>query len=585
MNRRFEGQTRRRFLATATAGGMAVTAGCLDRLVGGSSNGATQLSLTVKSVPSDEDPQAAEIARRFTEVLSEIGIDVSFVPRAAPQFSRDVFYGDEFDVFVERSPIIDDPSVLTALLHSSFAEVDGIWLNPFGFEHDEVDSLIDTAVRESAETKQQTLDTLQKFIAGDLVPFSVVGLPDELTAVGTALPPSRQPEGLSTATDLLHLGESGESPPMESFDIGVMNGQLIADLNPIRWHHPLQSTIVDLIYDPLIRMDTDAEQGWISNGIVWQEEDDATQAEVFIREGLTWQDGSSLDAADVAFTYSFLRDLTGGDYATRIPAGQYAGKIAHVKSVEFIEDHRVRFTFEDVLRSNARRALTVPIFPEHIWSERIGVDESGISLAASQTIPAPVGSGPFAVADIEPAQQLRLDRYQEHVAFSEMNGLPAPPFETIRFTVPTRPPNVGTAVNMIANGELDLLANVPADATRPVVLNAQVDLEARAGRQYYLLGFNTRKEPFDDPALRRAFGRLLDRTFLTATAFGGFGTPAESPLAGSEWATDELTWSGESVLGRFPGSGGHVRADEARDFFTDLGFAFDPDLRAIVFDD
>lgn len=580
MNRDVGTYSRRQILVSGTTGALLGTAGCLDSLEDGDGTDPKQLSLNIKALPSDEDPVAAEIARELSETLTAVGVDASFSPRASPLLAEDVFYAKDFDIFVDRSPNIGGPTALLPMLHSAYAQLPGDWLNPFGFSNAEVDAFIETGYQ-TPEPSSEQLDQLQKVIASEHVPLSVVGLPDELTAVSTTLVGDTRPAGVGTADDLLSLGQEPNSEPVDHLNVGILNGQVLGNLNPLAGHHLLKTTITELIFDPLIRTFNNVAIPWSAADVSWDEGDTGPTADVALHDDLTWHDGTALDADDVAFTYRFLGDLTDGATDTPIPAGQYVGKTIPIDSIEVISDTFIHVNFDDASRSIAQRAFTVPLLPEHIWTDRIGLDE-GIPTVLQEPILEPVGSGPYTVSEIEPNETLDLQRYPDHPSFDGSGTLPSPALGSLTFVVPSRPPTVKGAVNMIADGELDILANVPNDTPTPPAETDGVDLVSREGSRYYLIGFNTMREPCSDPALRRLIGRLVDRTYVSATVFRGFGRPAESPLASTEFEADSLRWSGESVLGNFPGSGGFVEAETARDLFEEIGYNYDPQREAIV---
>ncbi len=580
MNRGVGTYSRRQILVSGATGGLLATAGCLGSFGGGSDPETDQLSLNIKALPSDEDPVAAEIARELSETLTEVGVDASFSPRASPLLADDVFYEQDFDIFIDRSPRVNEPTALLPMLHSAYDELPGDWLNPFGFSNAEVDAFIEAAYHDPDSSSEQ-LHALQEALATEHVPLSVVGLADELTAVASTLVGDTRPAGLETADDLLSLGQEPASDPIDHLTLGVLNGEVLGDLNPLAGHHPIKTTLVDLIYDPLIRTFNGVTIPWSAVEVSWDEGSTGPTADVALHEDLTWHDGTDLDADDVAFTYRFFGDLADGTTDTPIPAGQYVGKTIPIDSIEVVSDTLLHFVFDDIAQSVAQRALTVPLLPEHIWTDRIGLDD-GIPAVLQEPELEPVGSGPYTVSEIEPNETLDLQRYPNHLSFDGSGTLPSPALESLTFVVPSRPPTVKGAVNMIADGELDILANVPNDTPTPPVETDGVDLVSRESSHYYLVGFNTRRAPCSDPALRRLIGRLVDRTYVAATVFRGFGRPAESPLAGTKYEADSLEWSGESVLGAFPGSGGFVEAETARDLFEEIGFEYDSQREAIV---
>jgi glutathione transport system substrate-binding protein len=53
------------------------------------------------------------------------------------------------------------------------------------------------------------------------------------------------------------------------------------------------------------------------------------------------------------------------------------------------------------------------------------------------------------------------------------------------------------------------------------------------GRTFFWVALNVRMRPFDDPRVREALSLATDRAALVFALLGGFGSPAETPLAAS----------------------------------------------------
>lgn len=587
MGRTAGGSSRRELLAATAVAGLTTAAGCLDRLVGPAGpDGAEPLALTVTALPSDEDPAAAEIGRRLVEHLTDIGVDAMFAPRGMAQLHNDVFVEREYDVFVARTPRLTDPNELRPIFHSAYREGVGDWLNPFGLDEPAIDTALDLQRTTTGADRHDAVATLQEGLVAEHAPVATVVAPEELTAVAESLSLADRPDGFDDPMDLLTLGSPFVDDPIRHLDIGLLDGGLTTDLNPIAGLHTGHPVVTGLVYDPLGRWYAGALRPWAAASFDPIDDGDAPAVEVTLREGLTWHDGTGVGPDDVAFTYRFLADLAGGEADGPRPAGLYAARTDLVDAVEPVGDRRLLVRFIDVERPLAEHALTVPILPAHVWEGRAGLTEDGGLRPLAEPVVDPVGSGPFAVDAMTANAELRLVRHEPHIAFDGTAGqTPTTTLETISLVVPTHPPAVGAGVNQIAEGALDLLVKVPAESAATVVRAPGVDLDVRPTSRRYVLGFNTDRPPCDDPHLRRLLGRLVDRTFIASTVFRDFAAPVDSPLAGTAFETDALAWSGQSVLGAFPGSGGLIDVETARGLFADIGYGFDPGTGVITIDD
>ncbi len=107
---------------------------------------------------------------------------------------------------------------------------------------------------------------------------------------------------------------------------------------------------------------------------------------VTTRSGVTWTDGKPFTAADVAFTFNYLKKYPALDLSGIWSTG--------LRSVTAAGPSTVVFTFA---KANTPAFLYItgqPIVPEHIWS--------GVKNPSNFTNPHPVGTGPFTLKSYTP---------------------------------------------------------------------------------------------------------------------------------------------------------------------------------------
>lgn len=580
------GDIRRRRCLTAL-GSIAASsfAGCLDRLTNADDDrGDSSLDITIRAVPSDEDPAAAEIGRRLSEHLSDAGVDAAFVPRLHVQLREEIHFDGDFDVFVARTPRITDPDDLRPMFHSDFADDVGAWLNPFGFTDETVDEALEQQRRAQGTERREVIDEVQRLIALEHVPVSAVIAPDELTAVSTRLGAGDRPLGFDEPSDVIALVEPPLSDPISHLRVGLLDGQVTEYLNPLADQPVGHPVVIGLIYDQLVRPFAGHAQPWAAAEISWQIDADPPIADVRLRQDMTWTDGEPVEVEDIIFTFEFLSDLAADDDdASSRPAALYASQMTNIESVDLLESDQIRFEFVETSQFLASRALAVPILPRHVWEPLAGVDDSGVPLPLHEPNLDPVGSGPFRLTDAEPGSHLELERNDEHYVFEDAPELfPISALDHITLEVPTHPPSVGTAVDLVGNEDLHVIPKYPPEAVRQVVETDGVSLAVRPSSRRYVIGFNTSDPPCDDSALRRVIARTIDRQYTWASVFRGFGTRGDSLLAGTDYEADDLVWTGESQLGRFPGTSGFVDVDALRALFEEAGYPYDSERDVIL---
>lgn len=579
---------------TALAGATAVltgTAGCLQRLrnVAGRSR-QQQLTIEISIPPGDYDPFAAPIARHLIDGLEAVGIDYRLTPMPRDELYRRVLLTHEFDVYISRLPYTrrPDPDVLYPLFHSRFRG-EGGWQNPFGFTNLDCDELLDTQRRTDGDRRREAVETLQELLARTQ-PFVPLVLPELLTGARTD-----RFRGWERAVDRMPYGLldlDRQDAPNRELRLSSTDVRITENRNPISATHSHDGSLIELLYDPLAARRGDEIVPWLASEIQWDDADGLLQAEITLREGLTWHDTEPLTAEDVVFTYEFLTDTSRGEATNPVPAPRFRGPVTLVSNANAQGSRTVRLTFGDTSRTVATQTLTIPIFPRHIWQEQTEtVSLAGIEIDSSTTEalvwdnPEPVGSGPIQFEEADAGRTITMSRFEDHFLtrldqpLSEPS-LQAPAFDIL--SVDTALSGTGV-VESLAAGDIDATLS-PVDPERIERIREEPSLSLYATRSYgsYHLGFNNRTEPFSDPNFRRTLARLFDKKALAANVFGGYGEPIASPLAGTDWLAEALEWSDTDPAVPFLGTEGVVDAETAREAFREAGYQYNTDGELVV---
>ncbi|MFO7832677.1 MAG: ABC transporter substrate-binding protein [Halohasta sp.] len=633
--------SRRGLLAGATAAAGS-TAGCLGRLretIGGSE--ATQVSFDIKTLPVDSDPFAVPIARALIDNLEAVGIDANLQVMDVTQLSQQVLLNHEFDIYIGQFPYArpPDPDSLYPLFRSTFATELG-WQNPFGFTNLRCDDLLDTQRTAPAERRGQSVAELQSFLARTQ-PMTPLVAPEIVTGVRTDRftnwnPEDRNPDsgGPIHPHNLLKL-EGVDGAP-RTLRLATVDDRLTANRNPISAVYQQQESLLDLVYDSLA-LDTGTEYvPWLARDVSWS--DDPPTVEVELREGLQWHDGRRLSAYDVGFTYEFLRDTSLGGAIRPIPTERFRGRISLVEDVTVESAHELSVTLSETSRAVARRALTVPILPAHIWRNRTDIERppdraGGTTAALTSTNASAVGSGPLRFESAEGGEVV-FSRFEPHFLWrsatpptdapngtasrnetggstdaelstdppandtTSPNGTDLPTNETF-----AQPPEAygglpafdtvvvrtvssdASAAELVAAGDADAtLTKLSRDATTQLEESQEAESVSYQSNAFYHLGFNTRRQPLRNPNVRRLIARLVDKSRLAAETFGGNGQPIASPLASTDWVADDLTWDEETDADPevpFFGTDGEVAVEAVRERFRDIGYEYNTDNQLI----
>jgi peptide/nickel transport system substrate-binding protein len=221
-----------------------------------------------------------------------------------------------------------------------------------------------------------------------------------------------------------------------------------------------------------------------------------------LRPGVVFHDGRPLEADDVVFSL---------ERARRQPQSQYASYLVDVEEVRAVGPHSVEVATarpNPLLLQKLAFVLVVP---------RGSPDE----------IKAPVGTGPYTLAEREGGRRIVLRAFDRH-------WRPAPSEKEVDFVAVRRP----DACGKLLGGELDLLLDLAPEEARRVSGAAGFKVVAAPGPSVDVLSMRVDVPPFDDPRLRRAVHLALDREALVRDLFRGFGHPASQLVSRNVFGFD-----------------------------------------------
>ncbi len=120
----------------------------------------------------------------------------------------------------------------------------------------------------------------------------------------------------------------------------------------------------------------------------------------YLRPEAKFRDGSPLTAHDVVFSYEVLVEKGRPVYKTTF---------ADFQSVEALDDHTVKFTFdpEGPLRELLMTAAGIPIFSKAYYEDRDFADSS---------LEPPMGSGPYTLDEVDPGRSVSYKRRDDYWA-------------------------------------------------------------------------------------------------------------------------------------------------------------------------
>ncbi|WP_049921261.1 ABC transporter substrate-binding protein [Halopiger djelfimassiliensis] len=261
------------------------------------------------------------------------------------------------------------------------------------------------------------------------------------------------------------------------------------------------------ITEALVRVDDDANP---APGLAtdWERLDDHTWR-FQLREGVTFHDGESLDAA--AAVASLRRTAASTAFAD-LP----------IETIDATGD----------LTVEVETAVPFAPLPAHL-SRNEAVLLSPAALPDDDgAVAEPVSTGPFVFDSFHPGSKLRAVRNDDY--YGEI-----PSIESVRYEVVS---DDQTRRMKLENGELEMARILPAEMVDSLESADEIDVYTPEIPRIRFLAFDTTSAPFDDARVRRAASYAIDREAITDTLLEGVDDPAVGPFPESvtEWANPDL---------------------------------------------
>lgn len=297
------------------------------------------------------------------------------------------------------------------------------------------------------------------------------------------------------------------------------------------------------VTDKLIYVDGDGTLSpWVAES--WEQNDAATEFTIHLKDGVTFSDGSPLDAAAVVANIDIWAKGAPDKGIARIglfPSANYVG-------AEAVDDATVRVTFSQA---------TLSFIPTLAYHGSILLSPETLALPAEEQadLSNSIGSGPFVVESWQEGDNVVLARRDDYDWGPEALGHTGAAYlDSITYEIVAEPT---LRTGSVESGQVDVAYNAS-----PQELDAleEAGLEVAVPRYLgFVNGYALRvsTEPFDETAVRQAFARGIDRDEILSTIY-----------------TDDWEAAETFVQSNVPEATDHTDA-----------FAYDPDEAARLLDE
>jgi ABC-type transport system substrate-binding protein len=447
-------------------------------------------------------PQSDKAAEVIAQQLEQVGIKVE-LKRLESSIMYPRIENFDFQVYALATSQSPNPLDMVESFHSKFCQpgIGSFWCHA----DPEVDKMIDAMRSASSleEAKRIAVEIQEKLAReSGFIPIYLTQSVKVIRAEWKNY--TLMPGGLIEVYDIwsmLYMYKS-DVPEENVFKIAFPSDVLT--LNPFMATDLRSLWIINLIYDPLFRLDKDMKVvPWLAES--WEVSPDGTVYTIKLRSGVKWHDGKPLTADDVVYTFS---------EGMRQNTSRYIGLKDVVKSVEKVDDRTVRFV---LYKPNPFFILTLTtgfyyIVPKHVIE---GVD------LKKWTNDNPIGSGPFKFVERVVGERIVLEKNDGFW----IKGVPK-----ITKVVMKVIPDAQSRFLAIKTGEVD---TERYDTLITLVKQAERDPNLKVvtapGLWLIYIAFNTYSF-FNDPKVFEAIHYAINRTEVIEKANGGYGYPVYTIL-------------------------------------------------------
>jgi peptide/nickel transport system substrate-binding protein len=290
-------------------------------------------------------------------------------------------------------------------------------------------------------------------------------------------------------------------------------------LDPARAIDNESIEVLEQVYDRLVHWrpgTTMAEPGLATS---WEPSADGKVWTFHLRAGVTFHDGTPMDADAVVFSLERQRDPAHPYH--RDDFQYWNSQYRNIVAVEKVDAATVRISID---RPYAPFEAAMAIYPVSI------VSPAAVARWGDDFTRHPVGTGPFVFERWDPGQRIVLRRNDRYWG-------DRPAFERLVFEVVEDPRQRLIALE---SGAVDMAMAILPEELQFVELHPGLALHETATNSITYLAMNMSRPPFDDVRVRRAVNHAINKDPIVRLAYQGLAIPADGPLPPTQWGYHEV---------------------------------------------
>ena len=273
------------------------------------------------------------------------------------------------------------------------------------------------------------------------------------------------------------------------------------------------------LYDGLVRYKPGTLEVEPSLAESWDISDDGKTYTFHLRDGISFHDGTPLNAEAVKFNFDrMLKEDHPFHDTGPFPLAFFFSSVTDVTAVD---DLTVKFTLSDPYAP----FLSNLAYPTGLIVSPAAVEKYGKDFGRH-----PTGTGAFKFEEWDANSKVVVSRNEDY-----WDG--PPPLEAVIFRPIT---DANTRIAEMLSGGLDVMVEVPPDSLAQFRDNGAFQVFEQAGPHLWFLILNTKDGPFSDKKIRQAANYAIDKKALVDNILQGTAEVAAGPTPPAfAWAYDD----------------------------------------------
>lgn len=280
------------------------------------------------------------------------------------------------------------------------------------------------------------------------------------------------------------------------------------------------SRVTKNIFDSLLEYEDDSFE--VKEGLAkdWEVSDDGLTYTFYLKEDVTFHDGTEFNADAVKVNYERWSDpdheyafkdegYTYGEYGSMF--GGFKGDDGHViEEINVIDDYEIEFILN---RPQGSFLQNVAMHYFAITSPE-ALEEYGDDINEN-----PVGTGPFKFVSWSKDDKIVLEKFDDY----REEGFPK--LDKVIYEVI---PETSARLVALRSGDVDLIDEVSPDDAESIEADEELELHTRNENNVGFLGMNSDKAPLDDKTVRQAINYAVDKEAMVEALYSGYASPGVS---------------------------------------------------------